>query len=205
MSGFFMIRRSALDLCVRRMSAIGFKILVDLFASSERPLRFREIPYTFRSRHAGESKLDNQVAWDYGMLLLDKLIGHIVPARFVAFALIGSLGVIVHMAVLTAAFKGALVEFPSAQALATITAMIFNFSFNNIVTYRDKRLRGVAWWRGLASFMLVCGVGAIANVGVANYLFDRDGGWIIAALAGIVVGAVWNYAVTSLYTWGKAR
>ncbi|MBL0090012.1 MAG: glycosyltransferase family 2 protein [Ideonella sp.] len=205
MSGFFMLRREVLHQCVRRLSALGFKILVDFFASSEQPLRFKELPYTFRNRIAGESKLDNQVAWDYGMLLLDKMIGHIVPARFVAFALIGGFGVLVHMAVLTALYKGGWLSFASGQASATTVAMVFNFAFNNIITYRDQQLKGLAWLRGLISFMLVCSVGAIANVGVANYLFDRDGGWVASALAGIVLGAVWNYAVTSVYTWGKGK
>jgi len=182
MSGFFMLKRETLDLCVRRLSAIGFKILVDLFASSSRPLRFREVPYTFRNRVIGESKLDNQVAWDYGMLLLDKTIGHIVPARFVSFAAIGGLGLLVHMVILTTLFKGGWVQFLESQISATIVAMLFNYTINNLLTYRDRRLRGRAWLRGALSFMLVCSVGAIANVGVANYLFTREGGWALSAL-----------------------
>lgn len=206
MSGFFMLRREVLHGCVYNLSAVGFKILVDIFASSKaRELRFKEIPYTFRNRIAGESKLDNQVAWDYGMLLLDKLVGHVVPARFVAFAFIGGLGVFVHMAVLATLFKGGFASFVNAQATATMIAMVFNFAINNVITYRDRQLSGLAWWWGLASFMLLCGVGAAANVGVANYLFNRDGGWLLSALAGILVGAVWNYAVTSVYTWGKGK
>ena len=32
----------------------------------------------------------------------------------------------------------------------------------------------------------------------------RFGGWVLRLiLAGIVVGAVWNYAITQLYTWRK--
>ena len=205
MSGFFMLTRSAFEGCVRKLSAVGFKILVDLFASSEKPLRFKEVPFTFRTRVAGESKLDSQVAWDYGMLLLDKLIGHIIPVRFVSFAFIGGLGVFVHMAMLALFFKGLGYDFTMGQSGATVVAMIFNFGLNNVITYRDRRLKGLAWVRGLLSFMVVCSVGAIANVGIANYFFDRDGGWIVAALAGIIVGAVWNYAVSSVYTWGKRK
>src|SRR5690606_3561061 len=79
MSGFFMIRRSALEEVVRNLSGMGFKLLLDILASSPRPLRLRELPYQFRVRQAGDSKLDSQAAWEYGMLLLDKLIGHVVP------------------------------------------------------------------------------------------------------------------------------
>lgn len=205
MSGFFMVRRPVFLDRVRHLSALGFKILLDLFASGREPLRFVEIPYQFRNRQAGESKLDNQVAWDYLMLLADKLIGHIVPVRFLAFALIGGLGLLVHMAVLTSMYVGGKVEFHLAQAVATLVAMVFNFSINNLMTYRDRRLSGAAWAKGLLSFMLACSVGAFANVGIANYLFGRGGQWVLAAVAGILVGAVWNYAVTSFYTWGGKR
>ncbi len=203
MSGFFAIRRDAFMDRVRRLSSLGFKILVDLFASGERPLRFVEIPYRFRTRHAGESKLDGHVAWDYGMLLLDKLVGRWIPVRFISFGLIGGLGVFVHMAVLTTVYKGGLVGFAVGQATATVVAMVFNFFVNNLLTYRDRRLRGRAIVRGLASFMLVCSVGAIANVGIAEYLFAHRQGWVPAALGGILVGAVWNFATSAFYTWGK--
>lgn len=203
MSGFFMIRRDAFMARVRRLSSLGFKILVDLFASGERPLRFVEIPYQFRARHAGDSKLDGHVAWEFGMLLLDKMVGRWIPVRFISFALIGGLGVGVHMAVLSALYKGGLADFATGQAVATVVAMVFNFLVNNLLTYRDRRLRGRAMLGGLASFMLVCGVGAVANVGIAEYLFSHRQGWVPAALGGILVGAVWNFATSAFYTWGR--
>jgi len=205
MSGFFMVRRESFMGCVRQLSALGFKILLDLFASSREPLRFVEIPYSFRNRHAGLSKLDNRAAWDYLMLLMDKLVGHLVPVRFLAFALIGGMGVGVHMVALLLLFKGEVLDFTAAQAAATTIAMVFNFTLNNAMTYRDRRLTGLGWLRGLISFMLACSVGALANVGIADYLFGKSGGWVLAALAGILVGAVWNYAATSFYTWGNTR
>lgn len=205
MSGFFMIRRDTFLECVRQLSAIGFKLLVDLFASSTRPLRFKELPYVFRNRRAGESKLDNRVAWDYAMLLLDKLIGHLVPVRFASFALIGGFGVLVHLLVLSAIYRNGIGDFITGQVVATAVAMVSNFAINNSITYRDRRLTGWRWIRGLLSFVVLCGVGAVANVGIAHYAFERESGWILAALAGILVGAVWNYAVTSVYTWGGGR
>lgn len=205
MSGFFMVRRDAFRACVRRMSGIGFKILFDLFASSAQPLRYREFPYTFRRRQAGQSKLDHRVAWDYGMLLIDKLIGRIVPARFVSFALIGGLGAVVHLGVLSALYRTGFASFVAGQTAATGIAMVFNFYLNNLLTFRDQRLTGLRWFRGLASFMLGCSIGALANVGIAHYAFERETGWVASAIAGILVGAVWNYVVAAFYTWGRAR
>lgn len=201
MSGYFMITREAFEGAVRRLSGTGFKILLDLFASSPRPLKFRELPYTFGQRHAGESKLDNQALWDYGMLLLDKLVGRFVPVRFVAFILVGGLGIFVHMAILAALHKGLGQSFVSSQLCATLVAMTVNFSINNIITYRDLALAGWAWVRGWFSFVLACSVGAAANVGVATWLFAQESAWFVAGFAGILVGAVWNYAVTRTYTW----
>jgi dolichol-phosphate mannosyltransferase len=203
MSGFFMLRRDVFEQTVRNLSAMGFKILLDLLASVPREIRIAEVPYTFRDRHAGESKLDHMVIWEYGMLLLDKLIGRFVPVRFVLFALIGGLGVFVHLAFLSVLLHGLSLSFQHAQSVATLLTMAFNFAVNNVLTYRDRRLVGWKWWRGLASFMLACGIGAVANIGISTYLFEHQTTWLPAALAGIVVGAVWNYVVTQMYTWGK--
>jgi len=206
MSGFFMIRRECVHRSVPHLSGVGFKILLDLFASSSTPLRFKELPFHFRARHAGESKLDSQVAWEYILLLLDKMVGHIVPVRFVAFSIVGSLGVVMHMLILTIAYKGLGFNFVPSQAFAAMVAMTFNFLLNNVLTYRDRRLRGWRLLRGWITFNLACSIGAIANVGVASYLFGaRADFWIVSAVAGILVGAVWNYALTQLYTWNARK
>lgn len=205
MSGFFMLRRSALQEIVRSLSGVGFKILLDIFASAKRELKFRELPYQFRTRTAGESKLDNQAAWDYAMLLMDKLIGRYVPVRFIAFSIVGAFGMFVHLLVLTAMYRFIGQDFMTGQVVATFVAMTFNYAVNNALTYRDQRLRGWSWLRGWATFVLGCSVGAFANVGIAAYLFSHNYQWVMAAIAGILVGAVWNYAITFVYTWGKPR
>lgn len=204
MSGFFMIRREAFDRSVRRLSSQGYKILLDIIASAPRPLAIKEIPYSFGQRDSGESKLDAHVTFDYAALLLDKTIGRVVPARFVMFSLVGAVGVLVHMSVLSALHQGAGAAFTRSQALATITAMTFNFFLNNWLTYRDQRLRGLgALTRGLLSFYAIGAIGAVANVGVASVLFGQNQPWFIAGIAGILVGAVWNYGVSAVFTWRR--
>ena len=202
MSGFFMLTRPLLDETVRGLSGLGFKILLDILATSPRPLKLVEVPYTFRERFSGESKLDSVALWDFGMLLADKMIGRYVPVRFVMFAMVGGLGVFVHMLILMGSLKGLGLAFITSQSIATGAAMVFNFAVNNLLTYRDRRLRGWRWLVGLASFVAACSIGAAANVGVANYLFLERTQWALAALAGVAVGAVWNYTVTQIYTWG---
>ncbi|HRW72518.1 glycosyltransferase family 2 protein [Ottowia sp.] len=205
MSGFFMIRQPAVLASVRAgMSAVGFKILLDLLAASPRPLVVRELPYEFRNRFAGESKLDTSVMWEYAIMLLDHWFGRLIPVRFIAFTLVGGLGLLVHMAVLALLFKGGFASFVTAQAVATFVAMTGNFVLNNWLTYRDRRLKGWGWLRGWISFTLVCSVGALANVGLAGWLFrEHSVWWGASAVAGVLIGAVWNYAVTAVYTWNR--
>ena len=201
MSGFFMLRRDVLEGALRRLSGQGFKILLDILASSPRSLRIRELPYNFRERQHGESKLDTLVAWEYMMLIADKLIGHIVPVRFALFAFVGGIGLFIHMSVLWLGLSVAGAAFNLAQTSATILAMTANFFINNLFTYRDRRLRGLAVLRGLFTFYAICTLGAVANVGIAGYVFSRNEVWWLAGLAGVVVGSVWNYAISSVFTW----
>ena len=206
MSGFFLMRRDAAVIAIRHGgNGIGYKILLHFLASTPGKLRSGEMPYQFRNRRAGESKLDSMVVWEYFLLLLHNFVGRVVPVRFIAFSLVGGIGVLVHLAELTALDRGVATPVVESQAVATIAAMTFNFWLNNMLTYRDMRLRGWGWLRGWLSFLLVCSVGAIANVGIASYLFGTKTFWVISAVAGIMVGAVWNYAVTALFTWRKAR
>ncbi len=202
LSGFFMLTREAFEAALRRLSAVGFKLLLDILLSAPCPLRVVELPYRFRERLLGRSKLDTRVVVEFLALLLDKLVGAWVPARFLLFAAVGGLGVIVHLAVLAVVHRALAVDFLAAQVLATLVAMTFNFALNNELTYSDRKLRGIDWFVGWASFSLACSLGAFANVGIAAFLFGRETSWLLAAIGGILVGAVWNYAVTGFYTWG---
>lgn len=202
MSGFFVVRAPVMRDAARRLSGYGYKVLLDLFASAGRPLRFAEVAYTFRPRAHGASKLDTLVAWEYLMLLLDKRIGHIIPPRLLFFAVVGGSGVVVHYSVLTLTYMAAGFTFIVGQACATMAAMTWNFALNNVFTYRDRRLKGWRFLRGLLSFYAVCGFGALANVGIASYTFARHNGLVLSAAAGIIVGTMWNYLATARYTWG---
>jgi dolichol-phosphate mannosyltransferase len=203
MSGFFMMRRDIFLASLPRLSSIGFKILLDIFASSDRLLKVVDVPYQFRPRQLGESKLDAMVLWEFLLLLLDKTIGRYIPIRFISFALVGGSGVIIHVCVLMLLFKLFGTSFIAAQTAATLTAITTNFLLNNALTYRDRRLKGVKLFFGWITFNLVCTIGAIANVGIANWMFASNSLWFVDGLAGSAVGIVWNYAISSIFTWTK--
>ncbi|HZR74431.1 glycosyltransferase family 2 protein [Bradyrhizobium sp.] len=203
MSGFFMIRRDRFEALAPQLSTQGFKILLDVVATAHGALRVKEIPYTFGSRLHGESKLDSMVALDFLGLVLAKLTRDIVSLRFLLFAMVGSLGVVVHFAGLYAALKGFRFPFAEAQAFGAVCAMTSNFILNNFLTYRDQRLKGFAIVRGLLLFYLVCSVGLLANVGVAFSVYDQQPIWWLAGAAGALMGVVWNYAMSGLFVWRK--
>jgi dolichol-phosphate mannosyltransferase len=198
-SGFFMIRREAIDRVAGRLQPSGFKVLFDIIASQPEPLRVKELPYAFQAREAGESKMGGRVALEYLGLVAAKLSGDLISPRMVFFGLVGFSGVLVHMAVLWAAQQA--LPFAYAQALAAVTAMTSNYFVNNTVTYRDRRLKGWRLLGGYLRFCLLCAVGLAANVAVAAELHAHGLAWPLAGLAGAACGAVWNYVSTYLGVW----
>jgi len=203
MSGFFAVRRDVLLAAAPKLSSVGYKILLDLVASSPHPLKVAEVGYKFGTRRSGESKLDEMVALEYVELLLDKTIGRLVPVKLVQFGAIGMLGVGVHLALLSLALNALGAAFATAQATAVLGAMTFNFALNNRFTYRDRQLKGLAWFGGLLSFYLVCSLGAIGNVGIGSLVYEQYHGWWMAGIAGAIVGSVWNYVASSWLTWTR--
>ena len=201
MSGYFLFSRSFFLEVVHRLHGGGFKILVDILATSERPVRLAEIGYIFRSRRHGESKLDVNTAVEYLFLVIDKLTGGVVPIRFAAFSLVGAAGMATHLACLALLFSGLHWHFLAAQIAATYIAMTENFFLNNLVTWRDQSLRGTRLISGLASFWVACSFGAWANVLFARSLLQSGVPWYLAGIAGIILSSVWNYSMSNLFTW----
>ncbi len=202
-SGFFMVRREIVDAAAGRLSGVGTKILIDLVASSPRRLSVTELPYRFRGRSSGSSKHDWVTMIEYLALLAEKFGGHWISSKFVLFGLVGASGMVVHLAVLRALLATAGAGFVGAQSLATITAMVWNYFLNNNLTYREYRLIGWKALSGLASFMAVCGLGAVVNVLIARDLYTLTHMWMLAGAGGAAVGALLNYALTSMFTWRR--
>jgi dolichol-phosphate mannosyltransferase len=207
MSGFFMMRRERFDAIAPRLSPAGFKILLDIAATAGERLRIAEQPYRFGERFDGDSKFNAQIGVEFLGLLLAKMTGDLVDPRFIFFAIVGALGLVVHLIVL----KLCLALLPAqpdlfrlAQVIATFVAMTSNFLLNNELTYRDRRLKGFAAVRGYLLFCLTCSLGVLANVDLASWLNSEREVWWLAGAAGAVMSALWNYAMSTLFVW-RAR
>jgi len=200
MSGFFMMRRDRFDAVAPKLSPVGFKILLDIVATAGPGLRVAEQSYVFGRREQGESKFNVQIGLEFLGLLLAKLTGDLVDPRFIFFALVGTTGLAVHLVVLKLALLSA-PNFATAQSIATFVAMTSNFFLNNELTYRDRRLKGLAMFGGFLGFCAIGSVGALTNVGLANWLYSERSVWWVAGAAGAIMGALWNYALSSLFVW----
>jgi len=217
MSGYFMLKTEILRADAHRLSGVGFKILLDILATVEGPLRIREVPMNFAARAEGESKLDRTVVFEFLIGLYDKLLGRIIPTRFALFGTVGAMGVAVQFTSLWLVLSVILSErfvyghwssdrttFNIANTVASIIAMTFNFTLNNALTYSDQRLRGIGrWLRGWARFGLTCAVGLLASVATTDALKRMQFHDVLAVLIGIVVASVWNFALSSKFVWGK--
>ena len=204
MSGFFMTRRSVFDAVVYDLSAQGYKILLDILTSAPRALKVVELPYVFRGRQSGESKLDISIVAEYVFLLIDKLTKGYVPARFIMFAAIGALGLGVHLSIL-GFLKLFDFTFLDSQGIATFVTMAFNYALNNEFTYRSQRLKGWAFARGYIIFCAICSLGALANISVANLAINSLHSWTIAGLAGALMSSVFNFSAANTLVWSRKR
>ena len=206
MSGFYMIRRSHVEAIAHTLSPVGFRLLLDILASSPKGLKAVEIPFTFGVRQAGVSKLDSLVTFQAIGLLASKVTRGLLPPRFIMFAIVGGTEVAVHLGSLYLLYKIQQFDFSLSQLSATVIAMTYNFVLNNIFTYADRRLRGVAFILGLLSFYLVCSFGTLANVSVAVLFYDwRPSEPLLAGLAGATMSVVFNYAASRVLTWREVK
>ena len=216
MSGYFMLRAETLRADAHRLSGVGFQILLDILATVDRPLKVKEFPLNFVARVEGESKLDQTVVFEFLVGLYDKWLGRIIPTRFALFGTVGAMGVAVQLGALWVLLKVIAGErfvygnwsesatFNTANTLAAIIAMTFNFVLNNELTYSDKRLRGFGpLLRGWAQFGLTCSLGLLTNIGSAAVLKTIGFHSVVAVIVGIVLGSVWNFALSSRFVWGK--
>lgn len=214
-SGFFMVRREVFDQVAPKLATEGFKILFDLIASQPAALRIVELPYSFREREAGGSKLDNRVVIDYLGLLLSKMSGGLVPTRALMFGLVGGSGLVVQLLALQAfllieaALSGpagphahaTTAQFTLAQFAASMVAMTSNYLINNEVTYRDRRQRGLGLLLGYVKFCALCSIGLAANLAVSSSLYRIYPVPLVAGVAGALFGALWNYVSTAAAVW----
>jgi dolichol-phosphate mannosyltransferase len=206
MSGLFVMTREFFQGAAPNLSPAGFKILLDLVASSPTRPRFVEYHAPLGTRLVGESKLDSLVLAELVGLIVDKATGGLISPRLALFLMVGFSGMGVHAVVLGTLYQGLGIAFLKAQAVAIVLAMTSNYFLNNLLTFRDVRRTGMGLVTGLAIFYLACSVGAVISVQAAGVLFQTvHAHWLVAGLGGAVLASLWNYVASSLLAWRLGR
>ena len=201
MSGFFMIKLESFREVVGELQKQGFKILTDLLSASRGGWKIKEIPFVFKERQYGQSKMDSAVTLEYFGLILARLTGGAISIRFVLFLFVGLTGILVQLLMVGIFLNVMFLSFFYSQILAVTVAMTSNFFLNNILTYRDQSLNGKYILFGLLSFYFVCSLGAVANVAVANLVYNFVPLWILASFFGSVISSLWNFMSSKWLTW----
>ena len=209
LTGFFVFRRSVLERAFPNLSEIGFKILLDMIASAHPAPRVVEVPFKFRERVHGDSKLDNRVMYDFFLFFLEKKLAPIVPlpAQVISFAIANTVGLMMHMAIVLGMVGLMNVAFEPSQLFATLTAITFIYGLNNALTYSDRRIKGWRFYRGLSFYALLSAPGVAANLILSTTLlkeFPANAFWAPAAI-GALVTVSWNYIASKVFDLAQSK
>ncbi|HDZ79302.1 MAG TPA: glycosyltransferase family 2 protein [Gammaproteobacteria bacterium] len=204
LSGFFMLRRELIEEVYPRLYGQGFKILLDICATLPREIRYSELPYSMRKRHAGSSKLSGSVVLEFFNLLVSRIANRYLPAKFILFSFVGLSGVVIHMTILTLLFSYFQLDFQLSLVAAILVSMTSNYILNNRYTFREVKLSGSGFFRGLLSFYAVCSIGAAIGFATGVYLYSLSFPWWASGLITTVVSALWNFSMSSIFTWKSA-
>jgi dolichol-phosphate mannosyltransferase len=200
LSGFFMFNRQVVTHA--RLQPTGYKILLEILMEGE----FKsaaEVPYTFKVRSSGESKLNAWQQIDYlkHIYSLMKRKGEL--RRFFIFCLVGLSGVFVNMGLLWLLTEFVGFHYLVSAAFAIESSIISNFVLNDHFTFPDRRSpTAKSFLNRLLKFNLVSLAGLALNMGMLWLLTEVFGlYYLLSNLCGIAVAVLWNYLVNSWWTW----
>ena len=196
MSGFFAVRRSVIENV--ELDPQGYKILLEILGKGSYET-VTEVPYVFRERERGESKLTADEYLNFlehlGQLsVVDRGLDSVVaPRRAVRggeFAFVGAVGTVVNMAVFALLTSGLDLFFFTAGVVAFITAVNWNFAGNWFLTYdrpegdlfEQYTLFHVVSVVGFLVYSATLSVGALAGIPL-----------LIANLIAIIAGSGVNF------------
>ena len=217
MSGYFLMRRQDFLRVQEELDAKGFKILLEIVAKL-RPNKVEEVPYTFRVRQAGESKLSGKVVAQYlGQIWRLSKLGKLYSDRFLKFALVGASGIIVNLITMALLMRTGSLRDWRVSAIASLVANFSNYVLNNSWTFADRVHKGWAVIRGYFSYLVMSTIGLLVSTTAyagltwsAKRLLDSSASHAAALLLSwqflaIVLGTYFNYQLNKHITWPHSR
>jgi dolichol-phosphate mannosyltransferase len=204
MSGFFMVRRSSIQ--DRTLSPLGYKILVEVLGRGKVGW-ISEVPYTFRERARGSSKLTNRIYLEYFQHLFRLRLYLLQNSSFFRFCVVGASGVVVDMSLLFLLSDPKMLGWglTRSKILAAEAALVNNFIWNDAWTFghiaRQQNTFGQRVKRFL-KFNAICSLGIFFNVVIINIEFNFfHMNRYLANLIAIGLVTLWNYQTNKEFSW----
>jgi dolichol-phosphate mannosyltransferase len=202
MSGYFMVRRSAIT--GKALNPLGYKIMIEVLARGNIG-KVAEVGYVFQERQSGESKVTWKQYVDYLRHLVNLRLTLGDTPRFIRFCVVGFSGVFVDMAVFSLLREVVGLGLTRSTILSAEVAIINNFLWNDLWTFGDvsRRQRGKRQrLKRFIKFNLVCLAGIILQALIVNLLFNLLGmNQYLAKLLAIAVVTIWNFWMNLKLSW----
>ncbi|TGL59014.1 glycosyltransferase [Leptospira sarikeiensis] len=221
MSGFFGIKREVYFKNGENINPRGFKILLEILGRNGNGLKVSELPFHFRNRLHGETKINNSIARSFLVAVLDLRFGKWVSSTFLLYSLVGLSGVLVNLlgfmffesigvGDLNTGIKF-LPVFPISVFFGIELSIISNFILNNYFTFYETRYEKWAAVRGFIIFSGVSALGMFVQLGVfqlMSYKIAPKFGLgenfetrFFCEMISIFVAMFTNYFLNSNITW----
>ena len=222
MSGYFVITRAGYESTASQINARGFKILLE-FVGRNRSLRVAEVPYEFRNRVHGETKLNRSVIRSYLLAVSELWLGRQIDPVFLLYVLVGIVGLVVNSVAFALAEAAGFPLWTTGlnKAIDPIyTSFLFSvqvsifvlFVLNNEFTFWEDRYRG---WKLVPAFLayeVVSIIGTLVHVAVFTFL--QNTGFLLSVvgagparvvhnLTGAVLALIVNWFLNTTYVWKR--
>jgi dolichol-phosphate mannosyltransferase len=216
MSGYFLLSRKDFREVKDDLNAKGFKILLEILAGLGAS-KIKEVPYTFRPRARGESKLSSRVIFQYFQQvwrLCSSSRHHSV--RFLKSAVVGSIGVLINLVVMAFLLKFTRINNWRASAIACLAANVQNYVLHSVWSYVADVRKDFRKLEGYFSYLLMSAAGLVvtmASYAGLEWSLGRTGLMSNAAaaavfwfrlscqFAAIVLGIRFNHVLNKMFDW----
>jgi dolichol-phosphate mannosyltransferase len=204
MSGFFMILRNSI--AGRELNPLGYKILIEVLGRGKVGW-ISEVPYVFRERVEGSSKVTNRIYLEYFQHLLRIRLHLLKSSSFFRFCVVGLSGVAIDMSVLYLLSDPGTLGWglTRSKILASEAALINNFIWNDLWTFAEISRRQNQFGQRVKRFVkfnAICALGIVLNVLILNVEFNAlHMNRYVANLVAIMLVTVWNYNTNWKLNW----
>jgi dolichol-phosphate mannosyltransferase len=210
-SGFFAVRKEVVHNAPLKPQ--GYKILLEVLGKGQWK-RVKEIPFTFRSREHGASKLKEKTIVDYAKQVLDlarfalrnkNSAAYAEIHRAVQFMVVGFTGLIVNIGFLFFLTESVGLYYLLSALFGIEASIISNYFLNDLWTFGDIKDNRYSRVSRLVRFHVVSVTGILINISTLYLLTTMFGiYYIISEVVGIALAFTWNFLLNRKYTWQKA-